>query len=131
MEAVAPAALEGEAAVGSTVAVSGGLRGSSPLPKVVLEGEGGDVVFEEDVEAAPVVVAKVGGAVGGGVGGGGPLHKAVVEKDVCVVLVEVSVGLGRKVASVVCVVVLTVVGGGGPLAKVESKRLSVLLWLRW
>jgi hypothetical protein len=54
-----------------------------------------------------------------------------VEKDVCVVLVEVSVGLGRKVASVVCVVVLTVVGGGGPLAKVESKRLSVLLWLRW
>ena len=122
MEAVAPAALEGGAAVGSTVAVRGGLSGSGPLPKVVLEGEVEDVVFVEDVEAAAVVVAKVGGTVGGGVGGGGPLHKVVVEGDVCVALVEVSVGLGRKVASVVCVVVVAVVGGveggGSSLPKV-------------
>jgi hypothetical protein len=76
------------------------------VPKVVLEGEGKDVVVVEDVEVAAVVVDKVGGSAGGGVGGGGPLRGVVLEEVVCVALVEVPAGRGRRVASAVCVAVV-------------------------
>ena len=94
MEAVALAALEGGAEVGSTVAVRGGLSGSSPLPKVVLEGEGEDVVVvvvEEVVAPKVVAVApKVAAEVGSCRKGGGAAGRLVVEV-VCVAVLEVGV----------------------------------------